>query len=73
MGFGTELLLALLLGFLVLGPKQMHAVLGHVARAKIEFDKATRNVKSQLASRLPPPPTEPAAVLQAAKDVPPPV
>jgi len=51
-GFGTELLLALLLGFLILGPKQMHAMLGRMARAKTEFDKATRAFKSQLAAGL---------------------
>jgi Sec-independent protein translocase protein TatA len=58
-GFGTELLLVLLLGFLILGPKQMHAMLGHVARAKAEFDKATRSFKSQLAAELEAPPQSP--------------
>ena len=41
MGLGTELLLVLLLGFLMLGPKQMHALLGRAAHVKAEFDKAT--------------------------------
>jgi Sec-independent protein translocase protein TatA len=45
---GTELLLVLLLGFLILGPKQMHALLGRVAHAKTEFDKVTRSFKSHL-------------------------
>ena len=44
------------LGFLVLGPKQMHKVLGHVARMKAEFDKATRSLKSDLAAQLEGPP-----------------
>lgn len=48
MGLGTELLLVLLLGFLILGPKQMHALLGRVAHIKAEFDKATRSFKSHL-------------------------
>ena len=48
MGLGTELLLVLLLGFLILGPKQMHALLGRVAHVKIEFDKATRAFRSHL-------------------------
>ena len=52
MGFGTELLFVILLGFLILGPKQMNAMLGHVARAKAEFDKATRSFKSQLTAEL---------------------
>jgi Sec-independent protein translocase protein TatA len=47
-GLGTELLLLLLLGFLILGPKQMHALLGRVAHIKAEFDKATRSFKSHL-------------------------
>jgi Sec-independent protein translocase protein TatA len=47
-GFGTEILLVLLLGFLLLGPKQMHTLLGNVARAKSLFDEATRSLKSQL-------------------------
>jgi hypothetical protein len=49
MAFGTGLLLALLLGFLILGPKQMRAVLGRAAQAKAQFDRATCNLKAQLA------------------------
>jgi Sec-independent protein translocase protein TatA len=41
-GLGTEILFVLILGLLVLGPKQMHALLGHVARAKSQFEKASR-------------------------------
>ena len=37
MGFGTEILFILTLGLLVLGPKQLHALFGHVARAKAHF------------------------------------
>jgi Sec-independent protein translocase protein TatA len=47
-GLGTELLLVLLLGFLILGPKQLHPLLGRVAHAKAEFDKAARSFKSHL-------------------------
>ncbi len=50
MGFGTELPLLLALGFVVLGPKRMQAMLGHVVRAKAEFDKASRGFKSRLAA-----------------------
>jgi Sec-independent protein translocase protein TatA len=50
-GLGTELLLVLLLGFLILGPKQMHALLGRVAHAKREFDKATRSFKSHFTAK----------------------
>ena len=49
MGFGTELLFIVALGLVVLGPKRLHIVLAHVARAKAEFDKASRGVKFQLA------------------------
>jgi Sec-independent protein translocase protein TatA len=51
-GLGTEILFILMLGLLVLGPKQMHTLLGHVARAKAEFEEASRGFKSQLAAEL---------------------
>jgi Sec-independent protein translocase protein TatA len=41
-----------MLGLLVLGPKQLHALLGHVARAKAQFEEASRSFKSQLAAEL---------------------
>ena len=52
MGFGTELLFLVTLGLVVLGPKRVHAVLGHVARAKAEFEEASRGFKSQLGAEL---------------------
>ena len=52
MGFGTEILFILLLGLVVLGPKRLHAMLGHVARAKAELEKATRGIKAQLSTEL---------------------
>ena len=52
MGLGTEILFMLLLGLVVLGPKRLHAMLGHVARAKAELENATRGIKSQLATEL---------------------
>jgi Sec-independent protein translocase protein TatA len=45
-------LIALLLGFLVLGPKQMHAMLGQAARAKKAFDKIADGFKSDLKAEL---------------------
>jgi Sec-independent protein translocase protein TatA len=33
-GFGTEILFMLMLGLVVLGPKRLHAMLGHVARER---------------------------------------
>ena len=52
MGFGTEILFILMLGLLILGPKQLHTLLGHVARAKAQFEEASRGFKSQLAAEL---------------------
>ena len=52
MGWGTEILFMLMLGLLVLGPKQLHTLLGHVARAKAQFEEASRGLKSQLAAEL---------------------
>jgi Sec-independent protein translocase protein TatA len=51
-GFGTEILFLLMLGLLVLGPKRLHTMLAHVARAKAEFESASRGFKSQLAAEL---------------------
>jgi Sec-independent protein translocase protein TatA len=52
MGLVTELPLLLAFGFVVLGPKRMHAVLGQVARAKAELHKASRAIKSQLPGEI---------------------
>jgi Sec-independent protein translocase protein TatA len=53
-GFGTEILFILVLGLLVLGPKRLHTMLGHLARAKARFEEASRGFKSQLAAELDP-------------------
>lgn len=52
MGFGAEILFILMLGFAVLGPKQLHSLLRHVARAKAQVEEASRSLKSQLAAEL---------------------
>ena len=52
MGLGTEILFMVMLGLVVLGPKRLHAMLGHVARAKAEFENATRGIQSQLGAEL---------------------
>jgi Sec-independent protein translocase protein TatA len=51
-GFGTEILFMLMFGLVVVGPKRLHAMLGHVARAKAELENATRGIKSQLGAEL---------------------
>ena len=52
MGFGSEILFVMLLGLVLLGPKRMHTMIGQVARAKAQFEKATLGLKSQLASEI---------------------
>jgi Sec-independent protein translocase protein TatA len=52
MGLGTEILFIVMLGLLLLGPKQMHTLLGHVVRAKAQFEEASRGFKSQLAAEI---------------------
>ena len=52
MGLGAEVLFIIIVGLLVLGPKKLHALLGHVARAKAQFEEASRGFKSQLAAEL---------------------
>ncbi len=52
MGLGTEILFVLMLGLLVLGPKQLHTLLGRVARAKAQLEKASRSFKSQLGAEF---------------------
>ena len=52
MGFGTEILFVLMLGLLLLGPKQLHTLLGHVARAKAQFEQASRGLQAQFTEEL---------------------
>jgi Sec-independent protein translocase protein TatA len=47
-----EILFVLMLGLLVLGPKRLHTILAHAARAKAELENATRGLQSQLAAEL---------------------
>jgi len=51
-GLGTEMLFVLVLGLLLLGPKRLPAILAHIARAKAQFENATRSFKSQLEAEL---------------------
>jgi len=52
MGLGTELPLLLAFGFVVLGPKRMQTMLGHVARAEAELYKVSYGIKSQLQGEI---------------------
>jgi len=49
---GTEILFILVLGLLILGPKRLHTLIGHVARAKAQFEEARRGLKLQLEAEL---------------------
>ena len=52
MGFGTEIVFFAGLGLLVLGPKRLHAMIGHVMRVKAQFEETTQALKSQLVEEL---------------------
>jgi Sec-independent protein translocase protein TatA len=51
-GLGTEILFILVLGLLILGPRRLQTLIGHVARAKAQFEEASRGFKSQLGAEL---------------------
>ena len=52
MGFGTEIFFFVALGVLVLGPKRLHTVIGHVTRARARFEEIAKAFKSRLAEEL---------------------
>lgn len=54
MGFGTELLFVFVLGFLILGPKKLPAIIGHIARVKAQLRKATHSFTAELDESLEP-------------------
>jgi hypothetical protein len=51
-GFGTESIFLLLLGFLFLGPKQLQGLLKQVARVKAQIAEAGRSLESQIAGEI---------------------
>ena len=54
MGFGTEILFIVMLGFLFVGPKRLPTILGHIARAKARLESATRTLEAELEANLEP-------------------
>ena len=52
MGFGPEILFFSVLGGLILGPKRLHMMLVHIARAKARFEETTRAFGCQLDEEL---------------------
>jgi Sec-independent protein translocase protein TatA len=51
-GLGSEILFLGGLAALVLGPRQLHSLLRHVAHAKAQFDQVSRAFSSRLDSEL---------------------
>jgi hypothetical protein len=51
-GFGTESIFLLLLGFLFLGPKQLQGLLKQVARVKAQIAEARRSLEAQIAGEI---------------------
>ena len=54
MGFGTEILFIVMLGFLFVGPKRLPTILGQIARAKAKLESAARTLESELEAGLEP-------------------
>ena len=52
MGFGMEMLFVLMLGLLILGPKQLHTILVRMSQARADLQNATRGLRAQLAVEL---------------------
>jgi Sec-independent protein translocase protein TatA len=52
LGFGTEIVFIVALGVIVLGPKRLNTMIGHVARAKARFEETTEALKSRLGEEL---------------------
>ena len=52
MGFGTDILFILALGFLFVKAKQLPAILRQIARAKAQFESASQNLKLQLDAQV---------------------
>ena len=49
-GFGGELVFFVALGYVVLGPQRMRAVLQKIARLKAEFETTRKQLESQLST-----------------------
>lgn len=52
MGFGTEVLLLVVIGFLVLAPKRMQEVVRQIASLKAKLQQSTREFTSSLAVEI---------------------
>jgi Sec-independent protein translocase protein TatA len=68
MAFGSEVMLLLGAGFVVLGPKRMQTMLGQIGRAKAQFDKASRSFISDVTSGLDEEPQSDAGAVENERD-----
>ena len=65
MGFGTELLFVFVLGFLLLGPKKLPAILDRIAPAKAQLKQATYAFTTEFDPALEPQSQQPETNVQA--------
>ena len=70
MGFVTEALFVFVLGFLMLGPKKLPAIIGHIARVKAQLNKATQSFTTELDAALEPHRQQPDTGFHAVTDGP---
>jgi Sec-independent protein translocase protein TatA len=68
MAFGSEVILLLGAGFVVLGPKRMQTMLGQLGRAKAQFEKASRSFISDVNSGLDEKPQSDAGAVENKRD-----
>jgi Sec-independent protein translocase protein TatA len=52
MAFGSEVLLMLGAGFVLLGPKRMQSMIDQIGRAKAQLQRASRNFISEVTDNL---------------------
>ena len=52
MGFSSVLMLMVVFGFLVLGPKRMHEMLRQIARMKAGLERSSRELQSRVAAEI---------------------
>lgn len=49
---GIEIILGIAVGFMILGPRRMHSMLGTLGQAKAHFDRAKRELTAQIETEV---------------------
>jgi len=49
---GFEIIVGIALGFIILGPRRMHSMLGTLGQAKAHFDRAKRDLTAQIEAEV---------------------